>query len=1242
MSIGNIEHELNIMHEGAFQEFVSAILYFDGYKFESSPGTVVGKPKTSRGCPDTLFKDINGKYIMCEITTVQDNLLKKLKSDIDHCFECEGINEDKISEIILAFNTKIGSTEEEKLQTYLKSKNGNIKLELYSVQRLALIAEHFPSLSHYVPNLLDSQHIETLLDFLNQSQKGMQPDLCNDFFGREEDLKKSYEFINAEDILVLYGKSGVGKSKLSTEIAKICEKDNDYQIIVVKYRSDDIIKEIKNCIFNSPKVCIVFDDLSGNFEGYEQIIHELLTIENCKVKIIISIRDYFLNDLKLELNNYLNNMLFYLLEPLSKKTISEIAENIIGSEHCIPDSQAIEWITNFSKGNPRLAIMATKSLTDKKSRLDTVSIYKNYFDSLSHDISILNDPNYLQALGILSFFEVIDKNNENLINLIKNEFKINLDDFWDIYSKLFELEFVDIFENQVVKISNQALANYVLYKMFFQKRIIDFKDWVNIFINDYSERVRNVTIELSNSLGRENLNDYIQEFFYQEAIQREEYNPKNLTFFEIFYIYFETPTLIFLNNWKNSLKEDYTPFDEIEISSSETNFNETKELKLLSELYRIPECTKRSLNLSLEIIVKKHDYLLELTEHLLKQFKFRRFDYKNNYKPQNDFIDFLITSHKKSIENTILTKIFLAKAPTFFNWEHYQTVYENPLELSLYTIYLAKTKSLMEIRKKILLKLFNLYDKNSEKVLKGLEVYISSINQCEKNNITAYNDEKSLLIKFFENNLSPEKIEDCRLIKNYIKTLSKKQIDIEGLNNFLKSDKMKFLEIYTTEDYIDPPKEKIEKDLKNKDMGYIKNILLEINNMNKFYGNINPLTISILFKIITRENPINLLKSLMFFIDKNLKFYIMPNCFVEIFSFINTKKLISQTDFYNFLNNSKNESKFDLLYYFFITLNYEDVTLLTLNNFINYIKATDNSTGFSSIDEFYKFNNEFMKNLTEFDDSFSHSNIITYITDLILHYDTEKSLEDLPIFEWDFCQKYIKYFKNNDINLLKNVFFVLLKQHPNLDHTNDLKVIIDEDNSFLLKYVKNTIENEDYWYKSFRVNLSFIWDDINLKDYINKSVNWLIEQKDYVSNLEHPLGILFKDFNENQEEKVKSFLYEVLRNNFNKEKHVYAIMNTFLYYFNKDFIPYLKEFLKLNNDIEIFKRISLFKMESTFGSRINKLQKENQFYQKILYMVNSLESNDYLEHINYLNFMIQRNNDIIKSEEKRLFKNSWV
>ena len=67
------------------------LLYLEGYKFLGSLGSVIGKNKTSKGSPDSFFED-GDNYIFCELTTQErlstgETFLKKLKKDIDHCFD---------------------------------------------------------------------------------------------------------------------------------------------------------------------------------------------------------------------------------------------------------------------------------------------------------------------------------------------------------------------------------------------------------------------------------------------------------------------------------------------------------------------------------------------------------------------------------------------------------------------------------------------------------------------------------------------------------------------------------------------------------------------------------------------------------------------------------------------------------------------------------------------------------------------------------------------------------------------------------------------------------------------------------------------------------------------------------------------------------------------------------------------------------------------------------------------------
>lgn len=83
-------------------------------------------------------------------------------------------------------------------------------------------------------------------------------------------------------------------------------------------------------------------------------------------------------------------------------------------------------------------------------------------------------------------------------------------------------------------------------------------------------------------------------------------------------------------------------------------------------------------------------------------------------------------------------------------------------------------------------------------------------------------------------------------------------------------------------------------------------------------------------------------------------------------------------------------------------------------------------------------------------------------------------------------------------------------------------------------------------------------------------------------------------------------------------------------------MDYLIEFLMHNKDIEITKQISFGRTSSITGSWIPVYQKEIEFYQDIVRMINTLPYIlDYNEHIDYFEQkIIWKKKDIIK-EQKR-------
>ena len=111
-------------------------------------GSQFGKQKTIKGTPDTFFRTDSGKLRYVEFTTKSDNVVKKLKEDIDKCLDSKltKIPKKDISKILLLFNARLTTDQEKDVFQYAKDKR--IFIELIGLDKLALdIYSEYPILS---------------------------------------------------------------------------------------------------------------------------------------------------------------------------------------------------------------------------------------------------------------------------------------------------------------------------------------------------------------------------------------------------------------------------------------------------------------------------------------------------------------------------------------------------------------------------------------------------------------------------------------------------------------------------------------------------------------------------------------------------------------------------------------------------------------------------------------------------------------------------------------------------------------------------------------------------------------------------------------------------------------------------------------------------------------------------------------------------------------------------------------
>ena len=172
------------------------------------------------------------------------------------------------------------------------------------------------------------------------------------------------------------------------------------------------------------------------------------------------------------------------------------------------------------------------------------------------------------------------KNKIDLNNSILKIFNIDNNDFWEKVYKLNELEIIDLYENQIAKISDQVLAEYFFYYTFVKSELLDYSLILQHFLIDFSGKVKDNLYPLINNYGHQQILDKIEKHLQKIYTQLKTNKASIIIFFDVFCFCRKTELLLWIKNRINRLPiSKKTKFD---FSKKETeNRNEYPYLNLL-------------------------------------------------------------------------------------------------------------------------------------------------------------------------------------------------------------------------------------------------------------------------------------------------------------------------------------------------------------------------------------------------------------------------------------------------------------------------------------------------------------------------------------------------------------------------------------------------------------------------------------------------------------------------------------
>lgn len=463
-------------------------------------GKSAGKQKSRKGTPDIFFQTTDKNYIFVEITTQQTDLKNKILDDIEKCKKKAETKKVKVNNCIYACNSKFDISDliefNAECNKFCEEKNS---FQLWGIDYLTnALAVKYQNLASEFLNISQlNGSIKLLEDYLKDNKYDVSQ--SHEFLARQNEVKKINESL--DNVILLYGKAGCGKTRLAIETARIllAEKKITASYIVKGSDTSLLFNDLKSITGNV--VCIL-DDVNRTPYLKDCILYAQ---EHKNIFFIATVRDYALDKVFSDLiRNKLDNFVKQIeIKPLSREEQESIVSKVLHKSI----NHTIKEIMRISRGNLRIAVMCAEVINNGNAKLkDIKEVLDKYFCRINEDLMELDknkkiddktQKEYKIALLIIALkYRIVEVDNVNfgtnyigiveLFGLTKEVFKEAML-YWE------NKEIIDIsYDGYVFEIADQILSNYLFYKFIFEDAHVIAQEFFEIAFPTFRAEIVNM------------------------------------------------------------------------------------------------------------------------------------------------------------------------------------------------------------------------------------------------------------------------------------------------------------------------------------------------------------------------------------------------------------------------------------------------------------------------------------------------------------------------------------------------------------------------------------------------------------------------------------------------------------------------------------------------------------------------------------------------------------------------------
>ena len=1234
--ITDVKSRIIQLSPAMFEEFCSALLYKEGHKNIYELGIKAGTGKTKTGNPDTYSRQNNGKYTFVVFTTQQNNIYEKLLEDINKCFYLvdKEFPIDKIETIICCHtSSNLKVIEDNKLYEFCNKKG--VSLEIYGIDKIAnLVFNDHPELMISLNLSINTNQILPIGDFVKLNDNNLMTAPLNTVFHfRKEELQNIINSLESNSVVIIGGKSGVGKTRLALEAASLYEKKGNYKIFCVKSNNLEIYNDLVSKIKKGENYLFIVDD-ANELKQFNLILEYVNKhSDNYHVKIIATVRDY----IKQEVINLVKEYKSPITIDITKFTDDEI-KKLIENNFGIRNNLYIEQIIRISEGIPRFAYMAGKLAVEKQnlsSISDASQLYENYYKKYMSKL-LETDRAVLITAGILAFNKSIKLQDLEFFKVFLIRLGISISDFKNAIDKLNRIEFIDIKKGKVAIFDDQCLSNYMLYYVFLDIKIIKLSDIIEVFYIYSRSRTTEALNTILNIFRSEKTLKYIKEEILSVWYKLEKENSQYYeSFVRDFHIYKPIVGFKIADEKIKSVEEK--EFNITEIDFDRRGFyNGNSPLEYLTGYQNSNELLK-VYQLLMKYAGKTSSTLIESYNWLESYYGLQP---KGTDNTQSIICEYLLEDINNDNSNAMAIGYMWAKYLLSYSFESVIMDKNNRFTIRSWKIdYDSYTSKYRKVSWCILNSLVSKLEWK-DKVLAFLGEFSDRV--YFKNSLS------NIDIKIIEEDL--EEVENILLLCKtnrigYLKILSKILSSVRKLGMGFKEELEKYLigkewEIYSL----------FRNDRRFYEMNILENKDYRKEQIIKYFSNkknideveLVSLVDSMLEDPLLKEDTYHINKAFTYLINNsdiynNKKLFnalinssgninIQPNVILEkILNKENYREILAD------LKNTNSNFKNKWIYFYFNILPANCIDVDMYEELLNFVKFDIKNNKIN-----YIRNLNFLEKFL-----IIKPNIYIEISEIILvNFSEYKNvscsyLEDLFTEALYTPEKLLLLYKD-DVEVLYNIYFKLLEEEITFDYTGEFFITFLKNNEeFLKKYIDILIIRKAWNTGNEDGRIERLWKSKNFIEYFDMIFYNMLESDIIYDDRASLASELFTNTSDVEivEENQFRWLEHIISENANKEN----IVNIFniICELNEELRKFsIKVFLNNNCNFETFKKLSLFPSRvATFGSLSKPYSKQIDFIQSLYPLMKGVEFLEHEEHLTNIERDLKRIIDTIETDD---------